>query len=129
MANPQYIPTPKIKGAGNASVQMATYIIQHFIVQSYASASQLVGFNIVTNVPGCALIKIRQNFPNKVEFYKDCRFNIKGSEQPTVEVLYIESEIPMECIMKDAIEGHFCSDRYYANKIRYCMVTSIINII
>jgi hypothetical protein len=70
-------------------------------------------FNIVTNVPGCVLIKIRQNFLNKIGFYKDCSFNIKGNEQPTVEVLLIESEIAMRCIRKDAIEGQFDSDRDY----------------
>jgi hypothetical protein len=95
------------------SVQMAPYIIRHFIVQAYARESKLVGFNIVTNVPGCVLIKIRQHFPNKIGFYKDCSFNIKGNEQPSVEVLLIESEIAMICIRKDAIEVHFDSDRYY----------------
>jgi hypothetical protein len=74
---------------------MAPYIIWHFIVQAYARESKLVGFNIVTNVPGCVLIKIRQKFLNKIGFYKDCSFNIKGDEQPPVEVLLIESEIAM----------------------------------
>jgi hypothetical protein len=55
----QHIATPKIKGADNASVQMSPYIIRHFIIQSYTSSSTQVGFNIVTNVPGCVLIKIR----------------------------------------------------------------------
>jgi hypothetical protein len=30
------------------------------------------------NVPGCVLIEIRQNIPNKVRFYKDCRVNGRG---------------------------------------------------
>jgi hypothetical protein len=51
--------------------------------------------------------------PNKVGFYKDCSFNIKGNEQPPSEVLLIESEIAMICIRKDAIEGQFTGDRYY----------------
>jgi hypothetical protein len=51
--------------------------------------------------------------PNKIGFYKDCRFNIKGGEQPPVEVLLIESEITMRCIRKDSIKGKFDSDRYY----------------
>jgi hypothetical protein len=46
-------------------------------------------------------------------FYKDYSFNIKGNEQPPVEVLLIESEIAMRCIRKDAIKGKFDSDRYY----------------
>jgi hypothetical protein len=62
----QHISTPKIKGAHTAPVQMAPCIIQHFIVQSYARASNLVGLNIVTNVPGCVLIKIQHIFSNKV---------------------------------------------------------------
>jgi hypothetical protein len=65
------------------------------------------------NVSGCVLIKFRQKNPNKIGFYKDCSFNIKGNEQPPVEVLLIESEISMRCIRKDAIEGQFNSDRYY----------------
>jgi hypothetical protein len=102
-----------MKRADNAFVQMAPYIIRNFIVQAYARESKLVGFNIVTNVPGCVLIKIRQNFPNKIGSYKDFSFNIKGNEKPPVEVLLIESEIAMRCIRKDAIEGQFDSDRYY----------------
>jgi hypothetical protein len=86
-----HIAKPNMKRAENASVQMAPYIIRHFIVEAYARESKLVGFNIVTNVPGCVLIKIRQNFPNKIGFYKDCSFNIKGNEQPPVEALLIES--------------------------------------
>jgi hypothetical protein len=74
-----HIAKPNMKRADNVSVQMAPYIIQHFIVQAYARKSKLVGFNIVTNVPRCVLIKIRQNFPNKIGFYKDCSFNIKGN--------------------------------------------------
>jgi hypothetical protein len=89
---------------------MAPYIIRHFIVQAYSRESKLVGFNIITNVPGCILIKIRQNFPHKLGFYNDCSFNIKGNEQPPVEVLLIESEIVMRCIRKDAFEGKFDSD-------------------
>jgi hypothetical protein len=50
------------------------------------------------------LIKIRQNFLNKIGFYKDCSLHIKGNEEPSVEVLLIESEIAMRCIRKDAIE-------------------------
>jgi hypothetical protein len=102
-----------MKRADNASVQMSPYIIRHFIVQAYAIESKLVGFNIVSNVPGCLLIKIRQNFPNKSGFYKDCSFNIKGNEQPPVEVLLIEIEIAMRFIRKDAIKVQFDSDRYY----------------
>jgi hypothetical protein len=49
--------------------------------------------------------QIRQHFPNKIGFYKDCIFNIKINEHPPVEVLLIESEISMRCIRKDAIEG------------------------
>jgi hypothetical protein len=74
----------KMKGADNVSVQIAPYIIRHFIVQAYARASKLVGFNIFTNFPGCVLIKIHQNFLNKIGIYKDCSFNIKGNEQPPV---------------------------------------------
>jgi hypothetical protein len=59
------------------------------------------------------LIKIQQNFPNNIGSYKDCSFNIKGNEQPPVEVLQIESEIAMRCISKDAVKGQFDSDRYY----------------
>jgi hypothetical protein len=70
-------------------------------------------FNIVTNVPGCVLIKIWQNFPNKVGFYKYFRFSIKGNEQPTVEVLLIESEIAMICIRKNTGEGQFDSNIHY----------------
>jgi hypothetical protein len=81
-------------------------------MQSYARESKPVGFNIVRNVPGCILIKIRQKITNNVGFYKDCRFNIKGNGQPPVEVLLIESEIEMRCIRKDAIEGQYDSDRY-----------------
>jgi hypothetical protein len=88
-------------------------IIRHFIIQADARESKLVGFNIVTNVPRCVLIKIRQNFPNRIGFYKDFSFNIKGNEQPPVEVLLIESEIAMICIGKDAIKGQLDSDRYY----------------
>jgi hypothetical protein len=57
--------------------------------------------------------QFRQNFPNKIGFYKYCSLNIKGNEQPPVSVLLIESEIAMRCIRKDAIEGQFDSDRYY----------------
>jgi hypothetical protein len=96
--------------SGNALVQMAPYIIQHFIVQSYKRASKLVGFNIVTNMSGCVLIKIGQNFSNKVGLYTDCRFNIKGNGQPTVEVVLIESEIAIRCIRKNAVEGQFDSN-------------------
>jgi hypothetical protein len=78
------IATPKVKGADNSLVRMAQNIIWRFIVQFYARASQLVGFNIVMNVPGCVLIEIRQICQNKVGFYKDCRFNIKGNGQPTI---------------------------------------------
>jgi hypothetical protein len=105
-----HIPKPNMKRADNASVQMAPYIIRHFISQAYARESKIVGFNIVTNVPGCVLIKIQQIFLNKSGFYKDCSFNIKGNEQPPVEVFLIESEIAMRCIRKDAIEGQFNSD-------------------
>jgi hypothetical protein len=59
------------------------------------------------------LIKIQQKFPNEIGFYKDFSVNIKGNEQPQVEVLLIESEIAMRCIRKDAIELQFDSDRYY----------------
>jgi hypothetical protein len=107
------IATPKNKWADNAWVQMAPYIIRHFIIQSYARASKLVGFNIVTNMPGCVLIKIRQNFSNNVVFYTNCRFNIKGNEQPILEVLLIESETAMRCIRKNAVEGQFDSNIYY----------------
>jgi hypothetical protein len=65
------------------------------------------------NFPRWVLIRIRQNLPNKVGFYKDCSFNIKGNEQTPVEVLLIESEIAMRCIGIDTIEGQFHSDRYY----------------
>jgi hypothetical protein len=75
--------------------------------------TKLVGFNIVTNVTGCILIKIQQHFLNKIGFYKDCSFNIKGNEHPQVEVLLIESEIAMRCIRKNTIEGKFNSDRDY----------------
>jgi hypothetical protein len=108
-----HIAKPNMKRADNASVQMAPYIIWHFIVQAYARESKLVGFKFFTNVPRCVLIKICQNVPNKIGFYKDCRFNIKGDEQPPVEVLLITSEIAMRCIRKDAIKGQFDSDRYY----------------
>jgi hypothetical protein len=74
-----HIAKPNMKRADNASVQMAPYIIRHFIVQANARESKLVGLIIVTNVPGCVLIKIRQNFPNKIGFYKDFSFNIKGN--------------------------------------------------
>jgi hypothetical protein len=66
--NKLHIAATKIKGAYNASAQMAPYIICHFIFQYYVRASNLVGFNIVTNVMGCVSIKIRQNFPNKAGF-------------------------------------------------------------
>jgi hypothetical protein len=66
-----HISKSKKKGADNASVQMAPCIIRHFIVQAYARESKLMGFNIVTNIPGCILIKIHQNLPNKIGFYKD----------------------------------------------------------
>jgi hypothetical protein len=56
---------------------------------------------------------MRQNFSNKVGFYKYCNFNIKGNAQPTVEVLLIESDIAMRCIRKNAIEGQFDSYIYY----------------
>jgi hypothetical protein len=59
------------------------------------------------------LIKIQQNFLNKIGLYKDCIFNIKGNEQPPEEVLLIESEIAMRCIRKGVIEGQFDSDQYY----------------
>jgi hypothetical protein len=108
-----HLATPKVKGANNASVRMAPYIIRYFIIQSYARASNLVGFKIEMNVPGCVLVKIRQNFPNKFGFYKECRFNIRGNEQPPVEVVLIESEIAIRCIRKNAMEGYFESDRYY----------------
>jgi hypothetical protein len=36
-----------------------------FIVQAHARESKLVGFNIVTNVPVCVLINIRQKFLTK----------------------------------------------------------------
>jgi hypothetical protein len=58
------------------------------------------------------LINIRQNFLNKIGFYKYCSFNIKGNEQPPVEVLLLKIEIAMRCIRKDAIEGQFDSDQY-----------------
>jgi hypothetical protein len=102
-----------MKRADNASVQIAPYIIRHFIVQAHARESKLVGFNIVTNIPGCVLINIRKNFLNKIGFYKDFSFSIKGNEQPPVEVLLIESEIAIRCIRKDTIEGQFYSDKYY----------------
>jgi hypothetical protein len=102
-----------MKGADNACIQMAPYLIRHLIIQSYAIELILVGFNIVTNVPGCVLIKICQNFLNKVRFFKNSHFNIKSKEQPPVEVLLIESEITMRCIRKDAIEVQFDSDQYY----------------
>jgi hypothetical protein len=105
--NKLHIATPKIKGANDASVKMAPYIIHHFIIQFYAKASNLVGFNIVMNMLGCVLIKIQQNFHNKVVFYKECQFNIRGDEQPPVEVLLIESEIAMRCFRENAIEGKF----------------------
>jgi hypothetical protein len=89
---------PKMKRADNALVQIAPYIIRHFIVQAYAREPKFVGFNIVTNIAGCVLIKIRKKFPNKIGFYKDCSFNIKGNGQPPVEVFLIESEIAMRCI-------------------------------
>jgi hypothetical protein len=108
-----HIVKPNMKRADTASVQMTPYIIRHFIVQAYGRESRLVGFNIVTNIPGCVLIKTRQNFPHKIGFYKDFSINIKGNEQPPVEVLLIESEIAMRCIRKDAIKGKFDSDRYY----------------
>jgi hypothetical protein len=108
-----HLATPKTKGANNASVQMAPYIICHFIIQSYARASNLVGFNIVTNVPVCVLVKIQQNFHNKIGFYKEYRFSIRGNEQPPVDVLLIGSEIAMRCIRKNASEGQFESDIYY----------------
>jgi hypothetical protein len=54
-----HISKPKMKRADNMSVQMTPYIIRRFIFQAYARESKLVGFNIVTNVPGCILIKIR----------------------------------------------------------------------
>jgi hypothetical protein len=72
-----------------------------------------VGFNIITNVPGYVLIKIRRNFLHKVGFYTYYSFNIKGNGQPPVEVLLIKSEITNICIRKDDIEGRFDSDRYY----------------
>jgi hypothetical protein len=53
-----HISKPKMKRADNASVQMAPYITRYFIVQEYTIESKLVGFNIVTNEPGCILIKI-----------------------------------------------------------------------
>jgi hypothetical protein len=84
---------------------MTPYIIWHFISESYSRASKLVGFNIVMNVPVCVLNKIRKTFSKKVGFYKYCRFNIKGNKQPTVEVLFIESEIAMRCIRKNAVIG------------------------
>jgi hypothetical protein len=90
-----HIATPKIKGANNVYLKMAPYIIRHYIIQSYARDSTLVGFNIVMNIPGCVLIKIQQNFPIKVGFYKECSLNITGNEQPPVEVFLIESEIEM----------------------------------
>jgi hypothetical protein len=71
-----------------------------------------MGFNSVVNVLGCILIKIRENFPKKIGFYKDCSFNIKRNEQPPVEVSLIESEIAMRCIRKDDIAVQFDSDRY-----------------
>jgi hypothetical protein len=108
-----HVAKSNIKRADNASVQMAPNIIRHFIVQAYATESKLVGFNIVTNLPGRVLIKIRQKKSNKIGFYKDCSFNIKGNERPPVEVLLIESEIAMRSIRKDAIKGKFYSDRYY----------------
>jgi hypothetical protein len=108
-----HIAKPNMKRDDNGSVQMTPYIIRHFIVQAYARESKLVGLNIFNNVPGCVLIKIQQNFQNKIGFYKDFSFNIKGNEQPPIEVLLIESEIAMRCIRKDAIEGQFDSDRYY----------------
>jgi hypothetical protein len=92
---------------------MGPYSIHHFIIQSYARASNLAGFNIVTNVPGCVLVKIRQNFPNKFCFYKECWFNIRGDGKPPVEVLLIESEIAMRCIRKTTIKGQLESYRYY----------------
>jgi hypothetical protein len=85
-----HLATPKTNGANDASVQIAPYIIHHLIIQSFARASTLVGFNIVTNVLGCVLVKIRQNFPNKIGFYKECRFNIRGDEQAPVELLLIK---------------------------------------
>jgi hypothetical protein len=108
-----HIVKPNMKRADNALVQMAPYIIRNFIVQANARESKVVGFNTVTNVPGCVFIKIRQHFQNKIGFYKDCSFNIKGNEQPPVEVLLIENEIAMRCIRKDAIKGQFDSDQYY----------------
>jgi hypothetical protein len=98
-----HISKPNMKRADNASVQMAPYIIRRFIVQAYARESKLVVFNIVINVPGCVLIKIRQKILNKMGFYKDCSFNIKGNKEPPVEVLLIESENAMRCIRNDAI--------------------------
>jgi hypothetical protein len=103
---------PNMKREDSASLQMAPYIIRHFIVQAYARESKLVGLNIVTNVPGCVLIKKLQKIPNKIGFYKDCSFNIKGNEQAPVEVLLIQNEIIMRCIRKDAIKGQFDNDRY-----------------
>jgi hypothetical protein len=50
---------------------------------------------------------------NKIGFYKYCSFNIKGNEQPPVEVFLIEGEIAMRCIRKDAIKGQFDNDQYY----------------
>jgi hypothetical protein len=108
-----HISKPKINGADKAFVQMAPYIIRNFMLQLYARDLNFVGFNIVMNVPGCVSIKIRQHFPNKVGFYKYCRFNIKGNEQPPVEVLLIESEIAMRYIRTNAVERQFDSDRYY----------------
>jgi hypothetical protein len=62
------------------------------------------------NVPGSVLINIQQIFSNKIRFYKDFSLNIKGIEQPPVEVLLIETEIAIRCIRKYAIEGQFDSD-------------------
>ena len=121
-----HISKPNVKGRDNASVEMAPYIIRHFIVQAYARESNLVGYNIVSNVPGCVLIKMRQNFPNKVGFYKDVRFNIKGNEQPPVEVLLIESEIALRCIRENAIEGRLNNDRYYQLP-HNCTTTNVNN--
>jgi hypothetical protein len=93
-----------MKGADNVSVKMAPFIIRHLIIQSYERELKLVGFNIITNVPGCVFIKIPQKTLNKFGFYKDCRFNIKDKAQPPVEVLLIVSNITMRCIRKDVIE-------------------------
>jgi hypothetical protein len=82
--------TPKTKGANNAFVQMEPYIIHHFIIQSYARASNLVGFNILINILGVFQSISDRTFQKKMFFTKSVGLTSGGENNHWLRCCYLK---------------------------------------